>query len=374
MTIQPNIPPELVHKILDSHAADSRSLKACSLVCREWVFRSRSHLFEICSLWPSKILGFCDLLQSPNCTLIHHVRSIRDLKHYGPEDYDSFSKIAADLGRLPYVRELEMTSTAIYRPEEMHPFLRTAFPKVTRIVFTFTFQRLPLVSIICLFPDLQEAHIRDAGTPKGAPADVVPPQDLRSLSLSDQSVASILAWLNAVDHLPKVHSLKLPHLHRSGLPAIHAALQRLAGSLHHLELDLDALTVLDLSVHPNIRTLHISDIPWNYCDASQMIPLITKIVAPALEHLTLELDLPPEADLASSVYQNVDWGVLDAFLSSAGFPCLRRVTLKCRTHKYHSFDGTADDDGEKSGRSDEHEFVRGALPLLEASGMLQTEW
>ncbi|KAJ7922247.1 hypothetical protein B0H13DRAFT_2411742, partial [Mycena leptocephala] len=257
------VPCELVHRILDSHAADSRSLKACSLVCREWVFHSRSHLFETCSLWPSKILGFCDLLQSPNCTLIPHVRSIRDLKHYGPQDYDSFNKIAVDLGRLPNVRELEMTLTTIYRPEEIDPFLRTAFPTVTRIVFTFTYQRLPLVSILCLFPALQEAHIRNAGTPQDDPADAVPPQNLRSLSLSDQSVGPILAWLNVVDHLPKVHSLKLSHLHRSGMPIIRAALQRLAGSLHHLEFAVDTLTVLDLSLHPNLRTLHVSDTPWN---------------------------------------------------------------------------------------------------------------
>ncbi|KAF7368955.1 Cytoplasmic protein [Mycena venus] len=308
------IPSELVHKILDYHAADSRSLKACSLVCREWVFRSRSHLFETCSLWPSKILGFCDLLQSPNCTLIPHVRTIRDLKHYGPQDYYSFNKIAADLGRLPNVRELEMTLTAIYRPEEIVPFLRAAFSRVTRITFTFAWQRLPLVSIICLFPALQELHIRGAGTPKDTPADAVPPQDLRSVTLSDQSVGPILAWLDAMDHLPKVHSLKLPHLHRSDVPIVCAALQRLAGSLHHLEFAVDALTVLDLSLHPNLRTLHISDASWAYCDTNQMIPLMTKLVAPALEHLTLELDL------GLTVYQSLNWAALDAFLSSAGFP------------------------------------------------------
>ncbi|KAJ6580968.1 hypothetical protein B0H19DRAFT_489637 [Mycena capillaripes] len=103
MTIQ--FPRELVHEFIDYLAEDRRSIKSCSLVCREWVFHSRSHLFEKCPLWPSKIVDFCDLLRSPACTILPHVRGIHELKHYGPEDYDSFNKIAADLGRLTNVVE-----------------------------------------------------------------------------------------------------------------------------------------------------------------------------------------------------------------------------------------------------------------------------
>ncbi|KAF8217730.1 hypothetical protein K438DRAFT_8632 [Mycena galopus ATCC 62051] len=53
MTAQ--FPRELVDEILDHSADDRRSLKTYSLVSREWVSRCRSHLFEKCALWPSRI-------------------------------------------------------------------------------------------------------------------------------------------------------------------------------------------------------------------------------------------------------------------------------------------------------------------------------
>ncbi|KAJ7253740.1 hypothetical protein B0H12DRAFT_1116458 [Mycena haematopus] len=69
-------PQELVDDILDCSAGDPRSLKTCSLVSLAWVPRSRSHLFEECVLSPSKIAPFCDLMRSPDCTFLSHVRSI----------------------------------------------------------------------------------------------------------------------------------------------------------------------------------------------------------------------------------------------------------------------------------------------------------
>ncbi|KAJ7249537.1 hypothetical protein B0H12DRAFT_1122045, partial [Mycena haematopus] len=77
-------PQELVDLILDYSAGDPRSLITCSLVSQAWVSRCRSHLFQKCALWPFKrIAPFCDLLRSPDCTFLSHVRSITNIRHYG---------------------------------------------------------------------------------------------------------------------------------------------------------------------------------------------------------------------------------------------------------------------------------------------------
>jgi hypothetical protein len=114
--------------------------------------------------------------------------------------------------------------------------------------------------------------------------------------------------------------------------------------------------------------LDIHDSSADY-EALQMIPSITKLAAPALERLSLELDL------GQALYTSLDWASLDAFLSPARFPRLRNVTFKCSAHGDHFYEDYLEgEDDEEPETDDEHEFLRGALPLLQASGVLRTEW
>ncbi|KAJ7350755.1 hypothetical protein DFH08DRAFT_644137, partial [Mycena albidolilacea] len=70
-------PQELIDEILDYLADDKYSLRTCSLVCRAWVLRTRACLFESCRLSRERhVVGFGEVLQSPNCTFLHHVRSM----------------------------------------------------------------------------------------------------------------------------------------------------------------------------------------------------------------------------------------------------------------------------------------------------------
>jgi hypothetical protein len=93
-------------------------------------------------------------------------------------------------------------------------------------------------------------------------------------------------------------------------------------------------------------------------------------MAPTIECISLELDL------SRSVYQSFDWAALDTFLSPARFPRLRSVTFKCPEHGDHEYIDYAyeNDDEEEPDIDTEHKFLCGALPLLEASGVLQKEW
>ncbi|KAJ6469448.1 hypothetical protein C8R45DRAFT_1017079 [Mycena sanguinolenta] len=379
------LPRELVDDILDYSARDPRTLKTCSLVSREWVSRCRFHLFEKCALWPSRIAPFCDLLRSSDCTFLPHVRSINNIKHYGQEDYAIYNEIAADLSCLVNVRELGMEFTTHYRPEKLDAFLRTAFPNITHLVLDLSMAPVPapLANMICLFSALQELDMERTSTLEDIPADAVLPQELRSLSLSEYSAGQMLTWLDAVGHLPKIRSLALPPLRGADIPIVRKALQQIGGELHHLDLTVhgtspymthngvETLKMIDLSLHPNLGTLRISDDSWADAEAQSLLPWIPKVLmklaAPTLECLTLELDLSRRA------YENLDWAALDEFLSPVRFPRLHSVVVKCEQHDDHDYDPYfyhIDPDEEIDY---EHEFVCKALPLL-ANSVLRMEW
>ncbi|KAJ7253758.1 hypothetical protein B0H12DRAFT_1323625 [Mycena haematopus] len=381
-------PQELVDDILDYSAGHPRSLKTYSLVSQAWVPRCRSHLFEKCALWPSKIVPFCYLLRSPDCTFLSHVLSITNIKLYDLQVYDTFNKFAADLGRLTNVGELDMKFATPYRPEKLDPFLRMAFPKITRLVLDS--RRIqhptPLASMICLFPALQELDMEMTIDLQDIPADVMPPRELRSLSLSSYSAGQILTWLDAAGLLPNIHSLTLPCLRGPDVPIVRKALQQIGDELHHFSLTVhdtseystydgvETLKIIDMSLHQNLKTLHILDLTWINSEAQETtlwIPKVTmKLAAPTLECLTLGFDLSRPA------CKELDWAALDAFLSPARFPHLRSVVVKCEQHDNHDYGAYFDhyDPYEEPEIDYEHEFVRKALPLLASSELLQTEW
>jgi hypothetical protein len=111
----------------------------------------------------------------------------------------------------------------------------------------------------------------------------------------------------------------------------------------------DPLTVFDLSIHPNLKTLSIHDRSWadpEEFDDKHLIPFVTKLAAPTLEVVSFHLDL--------TLYRALDWSPLDAFFSPARFPSLARVAF------VHS-------------APQDVEFLRKALPLLSASGVMRVE-
>ncbi|KAJ7841036.1 hypothetical protein B0H14DRAFT_3694835 [Mycena olivaceomarginata] len=351
MTI--HFPQELIDEIIDHFSGDSGFLTACSLVCRAWVSRTRSCLFETCTLASYNLLGFCDLLQTPGCTFLQHVRSI-DASYTCWEPDDSvLCGFAAGLRRLPHVRALEM---AFYIPREMvfcAGFL-AILPHITLLRATLQpgSPPAPFIDIISLCSALQELHIVGlADTVAHPPARAIPPPRLRSLTFGVRSSPGILAWLNTAGHLPNVDSTTLSALQPGEVPTVRAALQQVGCALCHLKIsvrdnsDVDAWTAYDLFLHSNLRTLVILYRSFLSEESShiRLMALITRLAAagPALESLAIEFN--------ANVF-TFDWGALDAFLSVARFPRLRKVLIQCN--------------------SDEVQFVRSALPSLEASGVL----
>ncbi|KAJ7799735.1 hypothetical protein B0H14DRAFT_1702172 [Mycena olivaceomarginata] len=357
MTVE--LPQELIDLVIDLIAVDSwLSLSACSLVCRSWVSRTRSHLFQRCkTLMTHNILYFLDLQQSPFCTFLTHVRIVRfSIRRLFPVDAIA---TAAGQVRLTDVRTLEMRVQYSGCPEGVYSFLASAFPDITNLhLSSDTRVPLPLMDFISCFPALRELRIKDCDRDSDSPYtpfDAIPPPGLRSLDLAGNAPGPILAWLHAAGHLPNVDSVRLHQLRSDHIPVARTALPQIGRALRTLDLSLDlpfdmpTLSWLDLSPHPGLRSLAIRCLSGDYHDfgANQVLPLLSTLAAPNLERL--------EMDFNRRLFQPADWTTLDVLLCPARFPCLQHVMAVLPYGPY---------------REDNADFLAEALPMLEATGVL----
>ncbi|KAJ6466868.1 hypothetical protein C8R45DRAFT_479673 [Mycena sanguinolenta] len=373
MSAVAHFPHELMDIILIHHAEDFDCLTACSLVCRAWFFSSRSLLFKTCFLLPKNIRRFRDLVLSPGCTILPHVRTLDVDRSWLHADDNCFNEVAGEMHHHKHIHTLEMTLFINHNISEAQSdtffcqgFI-TAFAHITSLNLTCDFESAghslvyPLIDMLCMFPALQNLEMRGIfGNLEEPQTYPPPPRGLSNLVLGETSVDLILRWLLRTGHLPHLESLALPRVRDIHVQTVREALPRLGNALRHLKIELtqsfraDAYSMYGLSLRHTLRTLSIRDPsrskPWRsdaQFDPNPMLALIYGLVAPALESFSLELDL--------QLYRKMDWAGLDAFLSPERFPRLRRVTLAYQS-RY----------------SRDRMFLSQALPLLEASGILRT--
>ncbi|KAJ7207461.1 hypothetical protein GGX14DRAFT_635208 [Mycena pura] len=317
-------PRELADEIIDLLTGDSNSLKACSMMGRVWIPRSRLYLFEswICVLLPKNIRGFHEILQSPyGCSFLPLIRSVKAARYCWHHNDRYFDDIAADLRLVP-VHTLELKLNGVVDAGNINTLFcegfAAAFPHITRLVLTCSFegQPAPLINMICLSPALQELHIcpeTSSFRPQMAKplATAVPPQGLCILHLGCVYTAEpILEWLHQFNHLPNVKSLTLPLALPGRIRAesiVNAAFQQLGDSLHHLSLP-DCWNNVDLSPLRSIRTLIIQ--------GGSGKEMLSKLTAPALEYLSVDAEPDEQAEVQE-------------YLTSARFPSLRKVDFQC---------------------------------------------
>lgn len=82
----PSLPLEMIENIIDHGCKDPRLLKACSLVCKDWLGASRLHLFSLVkhtTITPENSSRFIRLVHSPHSTLpaFFHTFCFKGLTH-----------------------------------------------------------------------------------------------------------------------------------------------------------------------------------------------------------------------------------------------------------------------------------------------------
>ncbi|KAF8137828.1 hypothetical protein K438DRAFT_2030935 [Mycena galopus ATCC 62051] len=247
------LPQELIEHIIDLLWDDSYSikdLKACSLVCREWLPRCRSHLFESTTLTRSTVVGFRDLLRSPAYhPFLQYLHRLRVTRSSWDAVDQPFDEIVTHLRCLD-IRQVQM-QLLWKNLADAETFSRmrlfTAFSNVTQLVLYCASMDVeqpaaPLFDLICHFPALQDLRLLTMGANWGHPATgASPPQRLRKLALLHEISAPVLSWLHTFHILSNLDSLLLARMQSDDVPAVRTAMQQISSTLRHLTINLDGL-------------------------------------------------------------------------------------------------------------------------------------
>ncbi|KAJ3575534.1 hypothetical protein NP233_g1039 [Leucocoprinus birnbaumii] len=93
----PDLPLEVVYKILDIYWVDEPHSLDLSLVTRKWMWYIRGDRFRVIALRPSEILSFLQLVKSPVCTLTHAVKTLQLSPYSSTQSSSALPLIARSL-------------------------------------------------------------------------------------------------------------------------------------------------------------------------------------------------------------------------------------------------------------------------------------
>ncbi|KAJ7111927.1 hypothetical protein C8R44DRAFT_798948 [Mycena epipterygia] len=360
---------------------------ACSLVCRSWTHRSRSHFFRDCLLLLHyrNAADFGKLLRSPYCTILPHVRQLT-MENNG-HCYRAFDDIKEELKLLVGVESLRLSgsSWAVHGAAPRRGFMASLgsvveleidcadlgdFDHALLIICAFpSLDRLSLRRLSIL-PRLTEKRHRSLDSPYMPPSWIQPnesllrPPPLSVLSLRAPAMIPIIDWLNWTDscHITCLE-LHFPcSMNSENTSPLVQYLQNLCGTLEHLTLSsrgtVHITEILDLRNFRNLRTLHFEHAPISfrvpYPLELSLVPLVRRITSPVLESVCFTFH-------DHRLFPSVSWTTLDDFFSESDFPNLKFVRfLRSTMDNWTNADFTS--------------VVNHSFPRIKALGLLQIEF
>ncbi|KAJ7472694.1 hypothetical protein FB451DRAFT_301323 [Mycena latifolia] len=351
----PYLPLEITDHIIDLLASQPvkklrGNLAACSLVCRDWNRRSRSHFFSDCRLLVRyrNTAAFGELLRSPHCTILPHVRRLT-MENNGACIFDT---IKEELKLLTGVESLKLSGSnwAVHGSAPRRGFMASLPTVVELDVDCETLGDFDhTLLVICAFPTLRRLTLPHIPMPLGCrehdslfapyppytpPAWIRPtehlirPAALSSLSISAPATIPILHWLNWTGSCRLTRlELDLPSETKSwNIPPLAQFLYIARASLEHLKLSSAAAEleniahVLDLSNFKNLRTLCFDNL-FQYAGLSlegALVSIVRSLASRLLESVSFLFD-------DHKLFARIPWSEIDDFLSSSDFPNLQFV-------------------------------------------------
>lgn len=211
---------ELVECIIDVSCHHPPTLAACSLVCKQWLPRSRYHLFSSLDLsadWnpePNAVTEFIKIIDAPiaNSTLIPYVTGVVLSKR--------------SWGMTPVQRILTTLAGSGIRPTFLHincptyePMHFPVFSSSLAHFVLYLHTDMPMSTLIdhvCAFPVLESLYIGGSAryTVTEKPRSTEPPPRLTKLIISNPVFAD---WLLSLDPVPMhistvvLRDIRLPH-------------------------------------------------------------------------------------------------------------------------------------------------------------------
>ncbi|KAJ6544973.1 hypothetical protein DFH09DRAFT_1172382 [Mycena vulgaris] len=357
-TAIPSLPLEITDYIIDIVASQRvknlrGNLAVCSLVCREWTHRSRSHFFSDCRLLLHyrNTLAFGELLRSPHCTILPHVRLLT-MENKG---YCMFDRIQKDLKLLAQVESLKLTgsSWAVHGVAPRRGFMASLATVVELDVSCANLGDFDhTLLVICAFPALRRLSLPYIPIPPRVYGEndalfepyppytpptwirpneyLVHPPPLSSLSIAAPAIIPILHWLNwgGSCRLTRLELELPPTMKPRNTPPLVQFLHHACDSLEHLKLssataDLVGIAeIFDLSKFVHLRTLHFNHLfqqgELGSSLEDSLVSIVRSVKSPALESVCFVFD-------NHKLFSRVSWEALDEYFSESEFPELRLV-------------------------------------------------
>ncbi|KAJ7087086.1 hypothetical protein C8R44DRAFT_820283 [Mycena epipterygia] len=351
------LPLELLDSILDlinsdceKSPASPSSLIACSLVCKQWVPRTRYHLFACIRLFRNPgidtVKPFLHLISSPLVTFTSSVREVRLYYQFtrGPGPRVSAGDIILLLSRAQ-IRPRRLHLNSEYRQLGVEDFKRYSFASVTHLELALS-KQIPvgnLPAYLSLFDSLQSlsltAHHRGRVSIDSFPTETVFPVQVHTLELNhwDSEVTQYLTSIvgsNALTsltltdcctdseddpavrlELSHLHALRHLHIHRTSdfqTPAATSVFRALAGIcwaklLETIEVTVDCFEFIRPA---RIRQWRDVDALLAATDPSPLWPQLCRVTVRACSGFTrpnsiLQNDMPDDMTISRAVRQRM---------------------------------------------------------------------
>jgi hypothetical protein len=216
----PHLPTELTDVFIDFHHSDRKTLSVCSLVCRNWLSRSRFHLFGTVCVNSSDIHSFVDLLASPWSTIVSSIHTLHIYLQDTSVDIPVFDIIAPHFEDFVAIKYLTLNGrqwVPISEESLSRGFGRTRNLELTSVSYDFFDQWLSL-----------SFTLGNGGTFTFSPS-------LRVLHSALDGSQQPPSWLPMVAQLPAVSRVDL-RVQESDLPTIRTVLKSGGQSIHTIKL------------------------------------------------------------------------------------------------------------------------------------------
>lgn len=271
------LPQELVDQVVDCLSDERETLKACSLVCRDWLYRCRHHLHrsvtiyhQNCSIHPSQIPDVTRLLSLPVVPAY-----TQELHLEGKTNYASLFKESDQtddgeelfwhvLAQFAHVQVLSVNRLFwVAHTRDNKDRLCAAFPRVTRLeVYMSDFvDGMEFLSFLTAFPRLASLKMErvfwcesakewyqssgsDPSSYRALPPDVVPGEHLKHLQVQHcdvHNMVDISRWLASIP-AATIKSLSLSPPDGDDFAALPSYFRAVSASLERLFLTLEFAT------------------------------------------------------------------------------------------------------------------------------------
>lgn len=204
---EPILPPEVIDLIIDYLHDHRGTLRACSLVGRNWLGGSRHHLFDGVYLAARDLGTFQNLLESPDNTLLFHIRNL----HATRFQYHELTRLLQLLPAFSHLHSLSIygnTTGPIQFVDQ--PRWAETFPFIDSLTLSrATFASYPgLSDFLCRFPALKTLaldHVSAPFSPSAVPAAVNIDLDTLKITLT----TGLFGWLQWTGFSLRTRSLEV---------------------------------------------------------------------------------------------------------------------------------------------------------------------